>query len=336
MKISPLAAGLAGIPGQNLNQSTSNSKIEAAKQIAAGETPVQQTIVDPQVARAETSIRKIKMKSDYSPERFNDVIAASQVQENTSEVTAPSATADVTEQVNATTEETKPLSPQFAALAKQRRALQVKERELADREKALESKSSTSGGEDYKARLKSEPLRVLEEAGVTYDQLTEAILAQQGGINPEIQALKAEIKALKEGVDTKFTERETQAEQQVLNEMRREATILAKAGDTYEMVRETQSVPEVIELIHRTYKQTGEVLDVSEAMQLVEDHLVNETLKIANLKKIQSKITPAQESVQQQPQVKSGMKTLTNRDNAKPILDRRSRAIAAMQGTLKK
>jgi len=30
------------------------------------------------------------------------------------------------------------------------------------------------------------------------------------------------------------------------------------------------------------------------------------------------------------------MRTLTNRDNAMPIMDKRARAIAAMQGTLKR
>ena len=87
------------------------------------------------------------------------------------------------------TEEPKPLSPQFAALAREKRALQVKERELADREKAL-----TAGQSDTVklSDLKSKPLEVLLANGVTYDQITEGILANPG--NPELDALRQELK----------------------------------------------------------------------------------------------------------------------------------------------
>lgn len=340
MKISPVAQG-SGVPGQNLTadigRTASPDKMARAKAIARGENPItvseSDTPVDPQVKRAQESIRKIKMKTNASPDRFNPL--AEPIQEPSEDPQTPeSAISDPSAQVNEA-EDTKPLSPQFAALAKQRRALQVKERELAEREKALQAQPQ-SGSDDLVARLKSEPLRVLQEHGVTYDQLTDAILSNQNVHNPEIQELKAEIKALKEGVDKSLSDRDAQAEQAVLAEMRREAVLLAKSGDTYEMVRETNSVPDVIQLIHRTYKQTGEVLDVSEAMQLVEDELINESLKIAKIKKVQSKLSPQPEPQQIQQQQPRQMRTLTNRDSARTPMSRRERAIAAMTGTLKK
>ena len=340
MKISPIAQG--GTPGTNLGSvevgaSPSKEKVAAAKAAFLGQE-IQVTksdnYVDPQVDRAEKSIRKIKMRTNVSPDRFDQQVQAdiSQSDEVTEELRA---TENVNEQVNATPEDTKPLSPQFAQLAKQRRALQVKERELADREKALGNHSKDG---DLVARLKSQPLSVLQEHGVTYDQLTEAILANQGGINPEIQALRAELNALKQGVDKSFSDKEAQQEQAVLSELRREASDLAKQGDDFEMVRVTNSVPDVIELIHRTYKTTGEILEVQEAMKLVEDDLINESLKIANIKKVQSRLKPAEQPQAQQQlnnQFKT-MKTLTNRDSSRPVLDRKARAIAAMNGTLKK
>lgn len=226
-------------------------------------------------------------------------------------------------------EVTQPLSAQAAAFARQRRALQVKERELADREKALSSQSQGSDRIDI-ARLKSEPLNVLLEAGVTYDQLTEAILANQG--NSEVNALKTKISELEQGIEKKFSDRETQAEQQVLAEMKRDATKLAAEGETFEMVRETGSIPDVMQLIERTYRETGEVLDVREACQLVEEELVNRYSKLANLKKLQAKLAS---SVQQSPQ-RQGMRTLTNRDTASVPMSAKARAIAAFHGTLKK
>ncbi len=231
-------------------------------------------------------------------------------------------------------EATEPLSPQFAALARQKRALQVKERELSDREKALTTQSTTQVDMVSKADLKANALGVLLDAGVTYDDLTQQILANNDGVTPELRALKAEIKALKEGVDKTLTDRDVQAEQQVLAEMRREATQLVAQGETYELVRETRSIPHVIKLIERTYRETGEVLDVREALKLVEDDLLAENLKLANLQKIRAQMAP--QPVSQPTQQHRQMRTLTNRDTASVPMSAKQRALAAFNGTLRK
>lgn len=337
MKITPISSEQAGtsLAPSNEGRTADANALARAKAIAEGKTPPMKMSradipIDPTVVAKENNTKSIKLQSDYSPDRFND----NQVIE-TPVVEAGNAVSNDIEQANAS-EATKPLSPQFAELAKRRRSLQLKERELVDREKALEAKGSQTGSEDLIARLKSQPLSVLQEYGVTYDQLTEAILANQG-VNPEVQALKAEIKALKEGVDNQFKSNADQQRQAVISEMHKEAVMLAKADDTFEMVRETNSLPDVIKLIEKTYDTTGEILEVPEAMQLVEDDLINETMKIARLKKIQNQFqskTDTRESVQQQPMKQ--MKTLTNRDTARPQVSRRDRMMAAFNGTLKK
>lgn len=246
------------------------------------------------------------------------------------------------EEARAAAEETKPLSPQQAAFAKQRRALQVKEREIQQREKALEERASKlpTNAIDV-GRLKADPLSVLHEAGVTYDQLTEALLSGQAP-NPEIYKLREEIRALKEGVDRSLSDRDAKAETDALNAMEQEARVLAENGDDFALIRASEAVPMVRELIRRTWKEQGEVLPVPEAMRLVEEDLVNETLKRAALSKIQGRLTPkappaapatpttppAAPSVPQAP----AMKTLTNRDSASAVLSRRERAIQAAYG----
>ena len=321
MKISAIPQAQGGNPSQNLlsnaNGTASPQKRAAAIQIALGQEPTE-THVDPQVAKVQASIHKIQMKTNRSPAPRE----YPQVEEST--------VSDPTEQVPAVTEATQPLSPQFAALAKQKRALQVKERELADREKALTSQPATDGSSDLVERLKSSPLSVLQEHGVTYDQLTDAILASQNQ-NPDILALQKEIKALKEGVDKSLSDREAQAEAAVLAEMQKEAEALIAEGDEFEMVRETKSLPDAMDLIKRTYKETGEVLEVSEALRLCEEELLNESLKVASFKKVQSKLAP--QPVTQQPQ--KTLKTLTNRDSSVAPLDRKARALAAFYGNLK-
>jgi len=227
-----------------------------------------------------------------------------------------------------------PLSPQLALLAKQRRALQ-RERELLNREKARSSQSQTPMIDV--AQLKSEPLRVLLDNGVTYEQLTQAILSSQE--NPEVNALKAELAALKQGIDKRFTDNEAQAEKQVLMQMRMDAQKLVENSSDYELVKATRNVPLVMQLIERTYRQTGEVLDVPEALKLVEDELFKDAQEVAKLKKMQSVYQPIQ--APQPPQMQSqsrtsGMRTLTNRDTASVPMSPRARALAAFYGQLKR
>ena len=270
--------------------------------------------IDPQAQRVQ-SVRALKMNTNATPGH---------------DLAQEPAISDINDPANATPEETEPLSPQLAALARQRRALQVKERELADREKALTAQQPTQGSAELLARLKSQPLSVLLEAGVTYDQLTEAILANPSGDSQA--AVEARIKALEESFDKKLNDRDTQAEQAALAEMRRDAQRLAAEGDAFEMIRVTRSVPTVMELIEKTYRKSGEILDVQEAMQLVEEDLIEQSLKLAGIGKMQSRIAPP--LAPQAP--KPGMRTLTNRDTAQVPQSRKQRAIAAFHNQLKK
>lgn len=332
MKITPLASA-TGEPGHvlghvELGSSTSADKKANALKAFRGEaqgTVTPKETIEEQAQRIQKK-RVLKMNTNATPERYLSQEEATQnaVQEPQAAISEPIETANQPE-------ETKPLSPQFAAIARQRRALQVKEREIAEREKALQSAQPQSSGIDV-AQLKADPLSVLQQAGVSYDDLTQAILGNKSGYNPELNALKEQIQNLEKALDNKFSDRDNQAEQQVLNQMRREADILSAKSDDYEMVRTTKSQSDVVDLIRRTYKKTGEIMDVPEALQLVEEELQNEVLRLARLKKIQGKLSPSQDLQQQQPQ----MRTLTSRDGSTPQLSRRDRAMAAFSGNLRK
>jgi hypothetical protein len=184
------------------------------------------------------------------------------------------------------------------------------------------------------ARIKADPLGVLREAGVSYDDLTQAILGNpqaNAAVNPEIMELKEYISKLESKLDEKFSQRDTQAEQQVLNEIKREAQMIAEKSPEFEVVRATNSIPDVVELIHRNWKKTGEVMEVTEALALVEEDLIQQAEPLLKLNKIQGKFSPP---VQQQQERQ--MKTLTNRDGSMPGMSRRDRAIAAANGQLKR
>jgi hypothetical protein len=236
-------------------------------------------------------------------------------------------------EIQAPVEATQPLSPQLALLAKQRRALQQERREFENLKKASSQRSDKAMIDA--TLLKSDPLKVMLDHGVTYDQLTEAILNSRD--NPE-HAFNAKIQALEKSIDERFSKSVAENEKQVLAEMQREASQLVTNGDEFEFVRETNSIPKVMNLIERTYRETGEVLDVQEALKLFEEELFKDAQKLTSLKKMQMQ-------TQQQPQQRPGVRplsqqrplvrTLTNRDTASIPMTAKARAMAAFYGNLK-
>lgn len=338
MKISAMPAGAGGTPGidlGNINQGSTASaeKLAAAKAIAAGQEPEEKEIKQ-EATEESPDVRRIKMRTNYSTNR-HDIPAAEEPKEPLELLEPQSPESPKTDEVGQTkpaAESTQYLSPERAAIAKQRRALQVKERELAEREAKM--KAPPEGDYISKADLIANPLKVFE-AGVTYDKLTEAILQNQNGITPEIKALREELKAFKEGVDNTFKSQEAKQEESALIQMLDEAEALAKEGDDYAMIREENAYDQVLNKIYSTYKKTGRVLDVKQVMQEIENKLFEKNLKLASIQKVRSKIAP--DPVQTPPTSQGKqMKTLTNRDGASIPLDRRARAIAAMNGTLKR
>ncbi len=238
---------------------------------------------------------------------------------------------DTSVQTTEGSEVTQPLSPQLAAIARQRRALQVKERELADKEKAMGGATRA----ELESRLKSSPLSVLQELGVTYDQLTQEILGQQGQINPEVEKLKAELAELKGGVDKRFTEAQVAQETSAINYVADKLDALVQTGDDFELLKAAEGEEEVIRRVYNHWKKTGKELDVSQVAKEYQDELAEEATRYARLKQVQSRLTPA-EPAPVTPAPQQGIRTLANKDSARPAMDRRQRAILAMQGQLKR
>ncbi len=347
MKVTPFTGAAPSDSNPNEGRSVNAERLARATAVAQGQAPQAAPVSDdPQVAKAQNSIKKLKMRTQMSTDRHlaPEEPVAPAVEPAAPVEVAPNDVLDTTEQTEEATEETKPLSPQFAALAKQKRALQLKEQELLAKEKALETQSGDKMSlESYRARIKANALSVLMEEGVTYDQLTEQILAsnQEGA---DLQALRAELKAelaaIKEEQTKSLSERDAASEKQVLSQIRKDTDALISQGDEYEMVREAGYAPKVVELIHKTWKNTGEYLEISEAATLIENELLEESLKYAKLKKVQSKLTPAQpektQPLQQERPNTKVMRTLTNRDGSSSnTMSKRERAIAAMEGRLK-
>lgn len=250
-----------------------------------------------------------------------------------------------------------PLSTQYALLARKERALRAKvqaqetaikarEAAFAEREAAIKAKEAEyTSNYIPKSRIKADPLAVLTEEGVSYDELTNAILNPQAKQDPrilaEIEKLRAEVKDSREQqikAKEEYAAQQKQAYNQAVNQIRKDVTQLVQSDPSFEMIKETKSVSDVVELIEKTYNEDGILLTAEEAAAEVEEYLATQAIRLAKINKIRSKLQEVQKPTQPPEPAKQsqpGMKTLTNSVNASKPTSARERAIAAFKGELK-
>lgn len=340
MKVVPITGsnGAQTSVNQTEGRSASVDKVARAKAAAAGSDPNKVETSNDSPRSALASPRSIKMKTqstpaprDYIPEA---AVEATAVQN--------AAVSDTSESTLAVTEVTKPLDPQIAAFQKRERAVQVKEAAVTKREEALaeKEKSGTTLETAIQAEVESDPLGFLFKRGWDFARLTEQVKRSTEGMGPALTKveteLRKEIKGLKESLETKDkvqAESEEAAYQQSLTQIQKDADKLIASDDAYQMIRETGSNKEVTKLIKRIFDQDGEILDVTEALNLVEADLIEQGLKFAKIPKVQKTLTPEQvqqtQTAQYPAQNTRVMRTLTNRDSASSVPTAKERAIAA-------
>lgn len=277
--------------------------------------------------------------------------------------TSPTVSEAAEQKPTAEPEKDPALSRQFAQLARQERALRAKvqqqeqaikarEAALEERERALKSQVPDLSQYVPKDRLKQDYLGVLEELGGTYDDVVQQAMTRQPTdprVMRTIQSLQDEIRTLKTSNEESAKaqeERQTQAYQAALNQIRRDAESLVKSDpEAYEAIAKTgrSSINDIVELIEREYKDTGIVMDTEDAAKLVEDYLVEESLKMAKkINKIKRQLASSsapmtQDTQKQQPNQsqQQPMKTLTNATSSNRKLSAKERAILAFKGELK-
>lgn len=332
MRITPVAASQP-IVNANEGHTATPDKLARAKAIASGQEPTQRAQVQATIP-TETPQKIITMRT----QRSTNLPIKAEAPPTAEESAIPAHGEPVTQAPEATT----PEDPQFAALAKAKRTLQAREREIQAREDALKTSPAVSQPGGYtKEQIQANALSILREAGVTNEQLTDQILNESQSYGPGFTKLEAELKAIKESLDTQSktaVDREAQAEKQVLDLVRQDVDAVIAQGDDFEAVRESGYAPKVVELMHKVFKTEGKLLDASEAAEMIENQIIEDSLKFARLKKVQSRINPAPvEPPAAKPSVSNVkiMRTLTNRDGVSSVMGRRERAIAAAEGRLK-
>lgn len=279
--------------------------------------------------------------------------------QTTPEPQSPRFEANTTPEGHLETPEETAATRQFAQLAKREKQLRFKALQQEEAYKAREAQLQAREAElsnkyknydtDYipKSRLQSDTLRILAEAGVPYDQITQQLINETTSPrDPRTEAviseLKQQIQELKlatEAQKQSATDQQSQQYQAAIKQIQTDVNQLVYSDPAYETIKATNSTRDVTELIERTYKDEGRLMSVEEACKEVEDYLFEETYKLTQLNKIKSKLgmkTPAsttevvEKSKQQQP-----IKTLTNNVASSRQLSAKERAVLAFKGELK-
>lgn len=230
-----------------------------------------------------------------------------------------------------------PLSPQFVALAKKEQAIRKARQELKAQQEAWERERA-----NYVAKesLKTDPLSALNELGLTYDKLTELQLSQQ---NPDpnqqtleqLEKLKAQLEERLSSFDQKLADRDKQAYETAVNQIRRDVELLVDSDPSFETIKASGEIGAVVELIEKVFHKEGQILTVEEAAKLVEDALVeresDRLQRLLSLSKIKSRVGVAEKTQEQKEVQQSPQPTLSNTQSVNRPLTARERAIMRVQ-----
>lgn len=262
--------------------------------------------------------------------------------------------------------ETKPevkdskLVERFNQLARQERQLRAKvqqqEQAIKQREDALKAREAELNAKDAqyrqdyvpKSRIKQDALTVLDEAGVSYDEVTQQAITRQPTdprVMNTISRLEAKIQELEQNAQNNqksYQEQQQDNYKAAVQQITRDTKILVTNDPEFETIKATNSIKDVVELIEKTFQKTGEVLSVEEAAKEVEEYLIEEAMKLTQVGKIKQRMSQnsanpktSQQQKQAQPAATPQMKTLTNATASTRKLSSKERAILAFKGELK-
>lgn len=313
-----------------------------------------QRAIDAFKSASQAQPEAVKNPTQVSPEEMGAIIKKTEQSDTSDSVQAEAPPKQ--EEAKSADSDSKPktedpLSPQYALLARKEKALRANAQAIKAREDAIKAKEAELASKDaeyaskyiQRDKLLADPLSILSELGISYDELTNKILGTptEGQPSQELQALKAEIKAIKDAQDqANQAAKDNQQNQykQAVNQIRNEAKALVNSDPNLETIKVTNSVNDVVELIEKTFAEEGRLMTVEEAAAEVEEYLIEEGMKLARIEKIQKRLQPKVETPPKQSEPKQQqqptMKTLTNAVTASKPLTARERAMLAFKGQL--
>ena len=243
-------------------------------------------------------------------------------------------------------------SRKFAALSRREKEIRAKEVEYDKRIAELEERLGSFGKKPepepelpIEYRLKKDPLRALEDMGLSYDKLTELAL-NDGKLTPEMQMrlmreeLEGDYRKKFEELENRLIEKEKSDEQRRYDDIQRGfqneiEDFVESNSDKYELIKANEANDIIYDVIEEHYNDTGRILDIEEAAEAVENYLEEEAEKIFRLGKFRSKFGIEndfeQEESPRQSQVtlSNAMSAQANERVGRKLSDEESKALAA-------
>lgn len=219
-----------------------------------------------------------------------------------------------------TTEETAPeavtLSPQLTALARKQQRLQQEVQAQRDKEAAWSAKEADYIPKTaFKEKAEANVAEALKDLGLDYEQLTNLLLSQQQSDDP-VKKLEAKIQK----IETDHEQQVSKQYEATVSQYKKEIASLIDSDEAYITVKEEKAQDAVLQHILDTFHNDGEILSVEAASAEIEDFLVEEALKKAQLTKVKSRLSPPAEKAPEKtlPPPKTAPRTLTERVTTAP------------------
>lgn len=214
-------------------------------------------------------------------------------------------------------------SRKFAALSRQDREFRQKEAAWKDEREELDryrqqsqdaeaAKDAEKPTMPLEHRLRRDPLGTLAEMGLDYEMLT-SLAINDGKMTPEMQMklnmedmdsrfedrYGSKIKALEDQLAERDEQEKANIEDKAVVEFQNKiSSHLSESPADYELITANEAEDLVYDVIAQHYESTDRILDIKDAAEAVEQHLMEEAEKLFKLDKI-SKLRGAS-----QPQIK--------------------------------
>ena len=157
---------------------------------------------------------------------------------------------------------------------------------------------------------KNNPLQFLNDAGTTYDDVTQQVL--QGNTPDPTVGLRQEIEKLKNQFGVRQQREEAASRQAAMDEVKSLVNSFVDSSEDYPLTKKAGMQNLVFERIQDHYNKTGQALSESSAAKEVEDYLSGVVDKLAQVESVRNRFSQ-QEQAMEQPDVTQLAKTLTNR-----------------------
>lgn len=186
----------------------------------------------------------------------------------------------------------------YAQIQKRERQVFQRDQEIKRREQALQERESRVRQFEETLALKDkDPKTFLEKNGLSYSQITDVYL-NDGKPTPEqqIQQLQSRLDALIQGREEEKKQLEDQTVQEKIKGFQRniEGVIESTEGERFELIKAQKAHNLVFDVIQNYFQETGEMLQITEAADFVENELYTEAQRLMGLSKFKPKAAPAE------------------------------------------